>query len=439
MTSARSNKSYDAVPHWRGLFEKQAATKTEPAWLCAQRQQGMARLADTGFPTTRHEDWKYTDVAPLLGLPYALGTAPSAQLPATSLLDDWQAAPLLLLFLGGRFVPERSRLPATAKVSVMPMSEAVLRAPQLLERHLQQRDGAFGALNDALWTDGAFVHVERGTALPGVLHLAFVGGPAEHTSQLRSVWVLDDGAQAQVVEHYLGEAAATYFTNAQVGVSLAAGARLEHVKVQEEGTAAFHISALSVQQARDSYLSTHLISRGSRLARTDVHTVLAGQGAECVLNGIYTGQDGQLLDSYTTIEHRVSHCQSRELYKGVLDGTSRGVWTGKILVDKGAQKTVAKQSNKNLLLADGAHADSRPQLEIYADDVKCNHGAAIGRIDEDALFYLRSRGIGEADARRLLTFAFASEVVQTLPVEAVRSAVERVLAVGLLGSSEVAA
>ncbi len=281
----------------------------------------------------------------------------------------------------------------------------------------------------AFLQDGAFVYVSRNAALEQPLHVVHVATPAADpiVSQPRTLIVLDEGASAVVVESFVAAGDGVYLTNAVTEAAVGANAQLDYVKLQRESEQAFHIASLHVRQERASRFRSHSISLGAELSRNDIFAVLAAEGAECLLNGLFLTGGRQHVDNQTTIDHAKPHGTSRELYKGILGGRSRGVFNGKIIVRPDAQKTDARQSNRNLLLSDRAEIDTKPNLEIHADDVRCTHGSTIGHLDEDALFYLQSRGIPERASRRLLTRAFAAEIVDTLPTAPVREGVHELV------------
>jgi Fe-S cluster assembly protein SufD len=288
---------------------------------------------------------------------------------------------------------------------------------------------AFGALNAAFWRDGAFVQVPAGVTVAAPIHLLFVSttsGPAR-VHHPRSVVVLEPGSAATLVETYVTLAASTCLTNATTDVIVGMGAGLDHYKVQVEDPLAFHVGRLRVREAGDSRVGSCAVTFGGRLTRNDVHVHLGAEAARCELSGLYVIGGGQHVDTHTVIDHAAPQAMSRQLYKGILDGHARGVFSGRVIVRPGANGTDAYQTNKNLLLSDEAEVDSKPQLEIFADDVRCSHGAADGQVAEDAIFYLKSRGLGEEDARALLTFGFANEVLGTVQVEPVRTWLTRLL------------
>ena len=288
-----------------------------------------------------------------------------------------------------------------------------------------QRD-AFGALNTAFLEDGAYVHVPRGVILENPVSILFVS--TEHDSPTvshpRNLIVAEENSQATIVEDYVSLGSGQAFCNTVTELVAGDHAVVSHYMIEREHTGAYNVSTLRIQQGRAANVSSHSLLLGGALVRNNVHPVLAGEGGECLINGLFIGDDRQHLDNYMLVEHASPHCASRQFYNGILDGRAHGVFHGRIIVHKDAQKTDAKQTNRNLLLSDSAQIDTKPQLEIYADDVKCTHGATIGQIEENSLFYLRSRGIDEGTARRLLLVAFASECVDRMKEGPVRAHIE---------------
>jgi len=410
----------------------------DPLWLQKIRKGALDRFADLGFTTTRIEEWKYTSVAPLTRIPFrpaAEYLAPvSARQPSESLLTD-RPDRITLLFYNGQHVemaaPDAS-LPAG--VMIGSLAQVLATHPELVEMHFAHHAAyekqPFVALNTAFWEDGAFVEISPNVVLQQPIFLVFVASrslePLVHHP--RNLILMGRGSQATIVEQYLSEDGgeqAVYFTNAVSEVVVEEDARVEYVKEQRESREAFHIATIRFQQERSSTVNTHSFAFGSALAREEVVSVLDGEGAEATLNGLFVTSGRQHVDNHTTIDHRKPHCSSRELYKGVLDGKSTGVFNGKIIVRKDAQKTDSKQSNKNLLLAEDCVINTKPELEIFADDVKCTHGATIGQIDAEAVFYLRSRGIGLEEARSMLTVAFANDVIGKLKFEPLRERLQQ--------------
>jgi len=290
----------------------------------------------------------------------------------------------------------------------------------LIEKHLghysQSEENPFTALNTAFFQDGAFVHVPAGKILETPIHLVFISTARETgaTSHPRNLVIAEKGSQMTIFESYVSTVDAPYFTNAVTELVLGEGAVVEHGKFQDESLSAFHIAAIHAHLGRSCNLISHSIATGARLSRNNIRTSLAGEGVECVLNGLYLTKGDQLADHHMVVEHAQPHCNSHEYYNGILDGRSKGVFHGRILVRQAAQKTDAKQTNKNLLLSEEATADTKPQLEIYADDVKCTHGATVGQLNEESIFYLRARGIGADTARRMLIHAFAGEIIERI-------------------------
>ncbi|MGH7312642.1 MAG: SufB/SufD family protein, partial [Candidatus Rokuibacteriota bacterium] len=357
-----------------------------PSWLHETRRKAHDRFAEVGLPTTRDEEWKYTTIAPLAATDFDLdadaGVDPvSEEAIAPFLIGDpsWGR----LVFVNGRYSAKLSAVPfLPGAVQIGSLAEAAVTDAGPLRQHLAGEIGedgdGFTALNAAFWRDGAFVLVPAGVVLPAPLHLIFVAtSPAVATvAHPRNLIVLGGSSQLTVVESYVTAAGDTYLTNAVTDVVLGEGARVDHYKLQHESPRAFHVGRTRITQQRDSRLTSCGIAFGGRLVRNDVHVVLGGEGAECALNGLFVIGGAQHSDTHTVVDHVSPRATSRQLYKGVLDGRARGVFNGRIVVRPGAQKTDAHQTNKNLLLADGVEVDSKPHLEIFADDVKCSHGAA---------------------------------------------------------------
>jgi Fe-S cluster assembly protein SufD len=397
-------------------FERETATTTRPA-LHRLRKAAVARFAELGFPGPRDEEWRFTPVAPLAKVPFEL--APAG--------DE-----IVLTIRTSGSLPEG--------VIVHDLAGALEKYPDLVEPYLAQyadyKGHCFTALNTAFLHDGAFVYVPPGKAIEGPIYLEYSAtssGAAPPVLHRRALIVLGAQSRATIIEEFTGPERGTYFTNAVTEVVVGENAALDHYKVQEEGGEAFHFHALQVRQDRGSNFSSHAVTLGGKWVRNEVNAVFGGEGGECTLNGLYLGAGEQLIDNHTAIDHARAHCNSHELYKGILDGKARGVFNGKIYVRQDAQKTDAKQTNQTLLLSDDATINTKPQLEIYADDVKCTHGATVGQLDAEALFYLRARGIGAEQARALLTFAFANDVIGRIRVDALRERLgQKLLAAGRL-------
>ena len=408
-----------------------------PAWLLPLRKAGIARFAELGFPTLQHEDWRFTNVAPIVKLPFkpAFEAAPDAT--AAAALKDFPFTRLpgsRLVFVNGHYAASLSQitnLPAGVKVSNV---AAVLAAePALLEKYfaqpVQTGDNAFTALNQAFFLDGGFIHVPAGKVVEEPVQFVYISTASQcgATIQSRNVIVADANSQLTVIESYVSAGGSGYFTNAVTELVAGDNAVVELLKFQDEAPDAFHIAAIHGKFGRASNVRVHSFALGSKLSRNSIRTHLAGEGLECILNGLYLTRGEQLADHHMVVEHARPHCASHEYFNGILDDKSRGVFHGRILVQQIAQKTDAKQTNKNLLLSDDATADTKPQLEIYADDVKCTHGATIGQLNAESIFYLRTRGIGTDTARRMLIHAFAGEIIERIQCEPAREAVDKLV------------
>lgn len=401
-------------------------------WLARRRVEALDAFAQRGFPTRRDEEWKYTSVAAFEQHAFAALPGEDAG-AAAALLQNLLPRSIdghLLVFHNGRHLPALSSpgvLPAG--VTLASLADALQRMPQMLEPYLagDEAQGAFGALNAAFMADGAFLHLKRGTVLEAPVHLVFLGTATHGASHLRNLIVAEEGAQATVIEHYAGLDGSVYFTNAVTQLFVAANASIEHHKLQQEAGDAFHIAGIHAIQQRDSRVASHSFSFGGALARNDISTVFDARGCDATLNGLYLVGGRQHVDHHTRIDHRQPDGTSRENYRGVLDGQSHAVFNGKVIVHPGAQKTNAFQANHNLLLSRDAEIDTKPELQIHADDVKCNHGATVGQLDEAQLFYLRARGIEEAVARNLLVHAFAHDIIERIRVASLRTRLEQLL------------
>lgn len=406
-----------------------------PVWLRGLRLAAAERFAAAGFPTRRDEEWRFTNVSPIAETPFTLATEAQSRLTVEGLrpfiyegMNGTQ-----LVFVNGHFHADLSSPAFPQGVVVSSLASAMAAYPDLVEanlgRYAQFDTQAFVALNTAALEDGAFVHIKRGVVVDEPIHLLFVSTPSTGptVSHPRTLIIAEENCQATIVESYSGTADQVYFTNAVTEVVAAENSVLDHYKVQRESVKAYHIATMQLQLARSANFSSHSIALGGLLVRNDANAYLGGEGIECTLNGVYLGNDRQVIDNHTAIDHAMPHCNSHEVYKGILDGHSRGIFNGKIYVRQDAQKTDAKQTNQTLLLSPTAQIDTKPQLEIFADDVKCTHGATIGQLSDEALFYLRARGIPQDQARALLTYAFASDIVSRIKVDAIRAQLDQVL------------
>ncbi|HEX4038857.1 MAG TPA: Fe-S cluster assembly protein SufD [Acidobacteriaceae bacterium] len=401
-------------------FAKTAPGREQP-WLRRLREDGFARFCQTGFPTTQDEDWRFTNVAAIARTSFRpAGAAKLTEKEVAPFRVEDAAAQLV--FVNGRYSPELSRVNELPRgVTAASLRQQIEQHPETLEKHLgryadTQRD-PFCALNTAFVGDGVYVHVARGVVVEAPIALLYLSTKEEApaVTHPRNLIVAEDESQVAVIEDYAsvgGESVA--LSNAVTELVAGESAFAQHYLIEREHLRAFNVQTLRIQQGRSANVASHSLLLGGGLVRNNVHPVLAGEGGECVINGLFLGTGRQHLDNYMHVEHAAPHCGSRQFYNGILDGQAHGVFHGRIVVHKAAQKTDAKQTNRNLLLSDDAQIDTKPQLEIYADDVKCTHGATIGQIEESALFYLRSRGISEAEAKKLLLLAFAEECVERM-------------------------
>jgi Fe-S cluster assembly protein SufD len=386
------------------------------------RKKAIARFAERGFPTGREERWRFTDTTPVTETHFkpATGTANPSQFSG---LAAGALKALQITFVDGRFAPAFSALDLPPGVGIESLAEVLKTSPDVLAPYVLVPEEPFELLNTAFFRDGAVLRIGDGVTLDRPIHVLYLsslhGEP--YAMHPRMVITLGRGARASVVQSYLGPSGGTYLLNAVTTAALGEGSALDLTKVQRESPQAFHFESLDVRVGRSAAFTHHSISLGARLAPNDLDVTLEGEGAECSLFGLYEVAGQQHVDHHTLIDHAKPNCTSRELYKGVLDGRARAVFDGRIIVRPDAQKTSAMQTNKNLLLSKEALVHTKPQLEIFANDVKCKHGATIGQLDSDVLFYLRSRGIGLAEARRLLVHAFVSEIIDSVKADAVRS------------------
>jgi Fe-S cluster assembly protein SufD len=401
-----------------------------PRWLDDLRSRGAARFTALGIPTVRDEEWRFTNVTALNGIDFV----PAEQISGTAARlagFAYTDTPLRLVIVNGRFDTTLSRTKGLpVGVHIGSLASALTDHADVVQRYFGQladfTNRSFAALNTAFVHDGAFVHLPDGAIIDTPIHIVFVAGAdgSKGMAHPRTLVVAGANSQAQIVETYIGSAGETYLTNAVSEIFVGENAGIDHYKVQQESLDAFHIASLHVHTSRSSRFSSHSFALGGKVVRNDAIAILDGEGGDCILNGLYLSDKDRLIDNHTTIDHAKPHCGSHEVYKGILGGTSRAVFNGKIIVRQDAQKTDAKQTNRALLLTDGATINTKPQLEIFADDVKCTHGAAIGQLDDEAIFYLRARGLPYAEARDMLIHAFAGQVLDGVQLESLRVALE---------------
>lgn len=415
---------YDGA--FRELLRQQSA---EPAWLRNARENAFAEFDRLGFPTVRDEDWKYTNTAPIARATFtpSFGSATSMNGELRKFTFE-EARDSRLVFVNGIFQRETSSVSnLPAGVIVVNLAEAVVRPEyeSLLSAQFDgDHDNGFTALNSALFVSGALLVIPRGVEVSVPIHLLFISEVTNGDTPVSfpRVHVLaEDNSSATIVESYAGVTEGRYLTDAVIDVTVKPGARINHYRIQRESADAFHVATTKARTGRDSAYETTSINLGGLLARHDVTVTLDDEGSHCAVDGLYLIGAEQHSDTHSLIDHRHPHGTSRQLYKGVLDGKSRAVFNGKVFVRHGAQQTDAQQTNKNLLLSEEAHVDTKPQLEIFADDVKCAHGAAVGQLNEDEVFYLESRGINPILARNMLTYGFAEEVIERIKIDSIRS------------------
>lgn len=415
------------------LLELSARTPGNiPEWVETLRTEGRRSFETLGFPSRRDEEWRYTDISRLLALELETA-APADPAAAAASLDASPFGRLTenaIVFVNGRYSPELSSLGKVGSgLVVMPLAEAWQCESALVQRHLGRvagfRENGFASLNLACLEDGAYVRVPAGRIVEDPLQIVNLTLNAESALvHPRLLIVVEDSAQVRVVETHIGGDESLYLSNPVTELFAGENAVLDHYKLQQESPRAYHLGTLAAQQSRSSSVTTTVITLGAGLVRNDTTVSLQGEGGWAQLDGLYLISGHHHVDNFTRIEHASPHCSSRELYKGILDEWGTGVFRGRIVVAKGAQKTDSKQTNNNLLLSDHALINTKPQLEIYADDVKCTHGATIGQMDPDQVFYLRSRGISEEAAKGILIYAFANEVVARLKVDSLREKLE---------------
>lgn len=418
----------DLLQPWfeRAQAQAPALPGARTPWLAGARRRALERFMAEGWPTTKHKDWRHTSLAFLQQQVFD-GTPGKSSDPAAARFDvealrqgqggHW------MVFVDGRFDARLSRIGALQDgVRVAPLAQVMAGGDERLQAVLDEADegGSPAALNLALAADGAYVELAARASLPEPLHLVFITEGAGTASFPRSIVLLGQGASATIVEHYVGHAEAPTLTNMVMNGRLERDARLTHVKVQQEHEQAFHLASIDIRQDEGSTYESHSISFGARLARNDIATRFNGRRCHALLNGLFYADGRRHVDHHTRIDHAQPDSTSNEFYRGILADTAQGVFTGRIQVRQGADGTDAVQRSDNLLLSRTARVTTQPELEIYADDVKCAHGATVGQIDEESLFYLRSRGLSEAHAHGVMTYAFAAQALKRIALEPMR-------------------
>jgi Fe-S cluster assembly protein SufD len=405
------------------------------------RKAGIARFAESGFPTSRHEEWRFTNIAGVTKTQFVHSPRPDVGGWERTMVDPFTFGGMKshrLVFVNGYFVEKLSSVEnVVAGVTVQNLEAALKSKGELVRRFLgvpsANDASAFTALNTGFLHDGAFVHVPHGVVLETPIHLLFLstGDGNPFVSTIRNLVVVEEKSQVSIVESYASLPGATHLTNVVTEMVVEREAVIEHDKYQDEARDSYHVGTTFFQQDTGSNVVSNSIALGGAIVRNNVNATLNGEACECTLNGLSIATGDQLIDNHTVIDHAKPNCTSHELYKSILDGKSRGVFNGKIFVRMDAQKTDAKQTNRTLLLSDDATIDTKPQLEIFADDVKCTHGATVGQLDDEQVFYLRSRGIPTDVARDILTVAFAGDVVRRIHIDTLREELGRILAAKL--------
>jgi Fe-S cluster assembly protein SufD len=430
-------------------FSQLETASQQPKWLLPLRKAGIAGFAKLGFPKLSDEDWRFTNAAPIAKLPFQPAREIAVNGAENEVLKEAAFAKLSgnrLVFVNGFFSAKLSSIKsAGGGVRIENLAAALgsgagilpaqnrLEACSTIEKHLGKyahtANNTFAALNQAFFTDGAFIFVPKGVEIAEPVQLIYISSAKQNgeTIQPRNLVIAEANSKVTIVESYLSASNVAYFTNAVTEILAGDNAAVEHVKLQDEAAEAFHIATIAGEFGRASNVTVHSFALGAKLSRTNIRTKLAGEGLECILNGLYLTRGEQLADHHMIVEHAQPHCASHEYFNGILDDKSKGVFHGRIYVHPIAQKTDAKQTNKNLLLSDDATADTKPQLEIYADDVKCTHGATIGQLNDESIFYLRSRGIGTDMARQMLIHAFAGEIIERMKCAPVREELDKLI------------
>ncbi|HSR69099.1 MAG TPA: Fe-S cluster assembly protein SufD [Acidobacteriota bacterium] len=398
-----------------------------PIQLRSLRKEAFNYFCDKGFPTTRDEDWKYTNLNPLTRTEFGLQQADPLQASELSRIPFGDLQCPRLTFVNGHFSQDLSTLDQMPQgVTVKTLSRALEEDADWLEEHLgrhaQYQDKPFTALNLAFLRQGAFIKVAPNTVVEKPVQVLYVttGKAQDGACHPHNLVLVGENSQFKLVENYSALGQVRYFNNVVSEVVVGDNSVVDHFKIDLESLQAFHVNRTAVYQGRSSNYRNFFVAFGGAIVRNDINTVLDGEGSHCGLDGLFVTRERQLVDSFTVMEHAQPNCDSREVYKGILDDSSRGVFHGRIIVRQKAQKTDSKQSSDNLLISDNALVNTKPQLEIYADDVKCTHGATIGQLDDEGLFYLRSRGIPEEAARGLMIYAFASEVISRVTYKPLR-------------------
>lgn len=399
------------------------------------RKEAIDKFTELDFPSTKDEEWKYTSIAPLLKHNFIPGLDKkniTKEQVSKFLFDELESN--VVVVINGHYSEELTSLnKLPANVVVGSIAKAITSDSPLIGKYFAKyadySKHIFTSLSTAFTRDGVLIHIPEGKIVDQPIHILFItySENEKFLIQPRNLFIADKNSQATIIEHFVHINPGIYFTNTVTEVVVGENAVIDHLRLQEESKSAFHIGRMEINQERSSNFSSHFISLGASLSRNDFNAKFNDEGGECKLNGLFLTEDNQLFDVHTLIDHAKPHCSSHEHYKGILNDSSRGVFNGKVIVRQDAQKTNAFQENNNIILSQEALMNTKPQLEIFADDVKCSHGATIGQLDKDAMFYLKSRGLGEESARSILIHAFASDVIKSVKVKAVRNYIEEIL------------
>ena len=420
--------------NYQSAFRALKQSKPTVAWVEIVRESAMDRFESLGFPTVANEEWKYTNLAGLAKDSFRPSEAQSAITTADlSRFAFPETANSQVVLVNGQFCQDLSSTSELESIVAVDLFSAIADARynkivrSYLARNANYHDKSMTALNTAFLQSGVFILIPKDTKLEVPVQISFVVDPSEPNIAVfpRVLVVAEENSSAKLIESFVALKDGTYFSNAVVEVVVKQGARVEHCRLQQESLQAFHIANTSVELGSASSYKSTAINLGSKLARHDISVVMDHEGSECWVDGLYVVGNDQHTDTHSVIDHKQPHCSSHQLYKGILDGNARAVFNGKVFVREGAQKTDALQTNKNLLLSPNARIDTKPQLEIYADDVKCAHGAAVGQLDQDQLFYLQARGINPELGKNLLTYGFAEEVIEKIGIESIRGELDK--------------
>jgi Fe-S cluster assembly protein SufD len=415
-------------------FEKNLNGESKSA-VHMLRKKAIEDFSQLSFPTNKNEEWRFTNISPLLK--HKFKPAINAQSVSLKEVDRFRFNGMkcsLMVFVNGFFSEELSEINSIKdKITIKSLSTAIKENDPYVQKHFAKYADSstqiFTALSTAYLMDGAFIHIPEGILIEEPIHIMFLSSSTDEKilSHPRNLIIAEKNTQSLIIEHYAGIDNSIYFTNAVTEIFAGENAVVHHTKIQEESKSSFHIARMETVQERNSLFTSNMISLGGEITRNDFNTKFIGSGGESELNGLFLIDGSQLFDAHTLIDHASPHCNSHELYKGILDGKSRGVFNGKVIVRKDAQKTNAFQENNNIILSNEALVNTKPQLEIFADDVKCSHGATVGQLDNEALFYLKSRGIGEDKSRDILIHAFASDVVRRIKIDKIKEHIENIL------------